>query len=403
MTPLGLYIHIPWCPTRCIYCDFNTYVSEDKTLKARYQTALKRELCESAAALGHPPLKTIFFGGGTPTTLAPDELLDVVTTVRAQFAVSAGAEITTEANPGSLSLDYLRAIRQGGINRLSLGVQSFHNDELQRLSRLHDVEAVYRTVTAARQAGFDNLSLDLIFNLPQQTLDQWAYNLRAAIELQPDHLSIYALIVEPGTPLQRQVAQGQLPLPDDDLAADMYALTIETLASAGYVQYEISNWARLDSAEPAADWHTPPLASAHNLIYWRNQPYLGVGAGAFGTMQQTRWANVKRPQDYITRVLTGQGLGLARNEATVEPLDSPTMMTEHLLLGLRLVREGVSEAEFRARFGVGLAETYQAAIASGLANKLLMWLAAESDWRLRLTPQGRFFANQAILPFMETA
>lgn len=425
--PLGCYIHIPWCPTRCIYCDFNTYVSEDKSLRTAYHAALKREIVESAAALNHPQLDTLFFGGGTPTTLAPDALVDLVRTVKANFQLEQSAEITTEANPGTLSLDYLQAVREGGINRLSLGVQSFNHQELTLLSRLHDVEAVYRTVDDARSAGFDNLSLDLIFNLPSQTLNQWAYNVAEAIKLQPDHLSIYSLIVEPGTPLHRQVAQGQTPLPEDDLAADMYRLTMNRLAEAGYVQYEISNWAKADppiqtvrnpsdsrrlslspSVEPVetdvtpADdsWQTPALASAHNLIYWRNQPYLGFGAGAYGTVQQRRWANVKRPQAYIKQVEQGRGLGLARDEKTMEPIDPPTAMIEQLLLGLRLVREGVSQPQFEARFGVSLTDLYAEAIDDGLNHNLLEWIQTPTGSRLRLTERGRFFANQVILKFM---
>lgn len=395
---LGLYIHIPWCPTRCIYCDFNTYLDREPALKARYHTALLREIRESGVALGHPPLHTIFFGGGTPTTLSPDKLGELVDAVKASFQLEAGAEVTTEANPGTVLPDYLRALRQGGINRLSLGVQSFIDDELAFLSRLHDAGVARQAVAAARAAGFDNLSLDLIFNLPQQTLEQWQYNLQQAIQLEPDHLSIYSLIIEPGTPLQRQVTQGLVAEPDDDLAADMYAATIDALAGAGYAHYEISNWAKL-KREP--DWQSPALASAHNLIYWRNQPYLGLGAGAYGTINGRRWANVKRPQDYVARVEPGAGLGLARDERTFEEIDQETAMTEHMMLGLRLVREGVSAAEFEVRFGVSLIEQFSWAIEHNLKRGLVEWVETPSDRRLRLTRQGRFLANQVVIEFME--
>ena len=412
MTPSGLYLHIPWCPTRCIYCDFNTYVEGEAGLKSRYQAALLREIYETGAALNRPPLETIFMGGGTPTTLSPAHLVELVEAIKTNFDLPPQAEVTVEANPGTLSVDYLREIRQGGINRLSLGVQSFNNAELRFLSRLHDADAARRAVEQARTAGFDNLSLDLIFNLPQQSLAQWQSNLQAALELAPDHLSLYTLIVEPGTPLHRQVTQGLVPAPNDDLAADMYADAIDTLGAAGYAHYEISNWAK---AAGEADWQTPRLASAHNLIYWRNQPYLGLGAGAYGTLkvQPTgidplatsaplawRWMNVKRPQSYIERVERGRGLGLARDEQSLEAIDLPTAMAEHMLLGLRLVREGVGAAGFESRFGVCLGEHYAAAIEAGLERNLAEWIETPAGSRLRLTRSGRFLANQVMLHFM---
>jgi oxygen-independent coproporphyrinogen-3 oxidase len=243
------------------------------------------------------------------------------------------------------------------------------------------------------------VSLDLIFNLPWQSLARWQFNLHEAIRLQPDHLSIYSLIIEPGTPLQRQITQGLVPHPDDELAADMYAATIEILGEAGYVQYEISNWAKGEASLPA--WQTPRLASAHNLIYWRNQPYLGLGAGAYGTINGRRWANVKRPQSYIARLEAGSGLGPARDEKTEETIDRETAMTEQMLLGLRLVREGVSAARFEARFGVALTEQYPKAIAFGLQHDLTEWIEAPDGPHLRLTQRGCFVANQVILQFME--
>ncbi len=342
--PLGLYLHIPWCLTRCIYCDFNTYVEDETSPKTRYHAALRREILETGAALERPLLDTIFIGGGTPTSLPTENLIELVETVKTAVRLRSDAEVTVEANPGTLSTEYLRDLRQGGINRLSLGVQSFNDDELRFLSRLHDAAAARCAVEQARAAGFDNLSLDLIFNLPQQSVAQWQANLDAAIQLEPDHLSLYSLIVEPGTPLHRQVTGGQIPWPDDDLAADMYAYALDTLEAAGYSHYEISNWAKTNGE---AGWQTPHLASAHNLIYWRNQPYLGLGAGAYGTINRHpstfpisspyswRWMNVKRPQTYIERIEAGAGLGAACDEKSLEPIDPKTAMAEHMLLGLR--------------------------------------------------------------------
>ena len=406
-TPLGLYLHIPWCPTRCVYCDFNTYVEGDESLKRRYQAALLAEIRQAGAVLGRPARSTIFIGGGTPTTLAPEQLLQLVAAVESCFDLLPGAEITVEANPNGLSVPYLAELRRGGINRLSLGVQSFDDAELAFLSRRHDSRLARAAVAQARAAGFDNLSLDLIFNLPRQPLEQWRFNIREALKLEPEHFSLYSLIVEPGTPLHQQVAGGLVPRPDDELAADMYAYAIETLGAAGYTHYEISNWAR--SGGEAA-WQTPALASAHNLIYWRNQPYLGLGAGAYGTVwarpplspgpEVWRWMNVKRPLTYIQRLESGAGLGPAREEKSFEVIDRATAMVEHMLLGLRLVREGLAAAEFEARFGLALAEFYAPAIAFCLQRGLAEWIDSPAGPRFRLTERGRFVANQVILQFM---
>jgi oxygen-independent coproporphyrinogen-3 oxidase len=272
-----------------------------------------------------------------------------------------------------------------------LGVQSLDDRELRFLSRRHDAETARRAVAQARRAGFGNLSLDLIFNLPGQTLSRWRANLRAAIRLAPDHFSLYSLTVEPGTPLYRQVTAGDVALPDDDLAADMYAEAQEMLAQAGYAHYEISNWAR---SEGEAEWQTPRLASAHNLIYWRNQPYLGLGAGAWSTLGGERYAHLKQPRQYLA---AGP---LARDAETLERIDRDTAMFEQMMLGLRLTREGVSALEFEARFGVSLLEQYPAAVAFGLKRGLSEWVEAPGGPRLRLTRQGRFVANQVIGAFM---
>jgi oxygen-independent coproporphyrinogen-3 oxidase len=235
-----------------------------------------------------------------------------------------------------------------------------------------------------------------MFNLPGQPPAQWKRNLNEAIKLAPEHYSLYSLIVEPGTPLHRQVSQGQIPEPDEDAAAEMYAAAIDRLGAAGYIHYEISNWAR-GEGEPA--WESPRLAAAHNLIYWRNQPYLGLGAGAFGTHNGQRWMNVKRPQSYVERIERGQGLGLAQAEESVERIDRTIAMQEHMLLGLRLVREGVSLAGFETRFGVSLTEAYPEAVTTGLERDLTEWIDAPDGRHLRLTKAGRFLANQAIVEF----
>jgi oxygen-independent coproporphyrinogen-3 oxidase len=394
---LGLYIHIPWCHTRCIYCDFNTYIDGSVSLQTRYHHALLHEIREAGKALGNPILNTIFFGGGTPTTLQPHELIELVDAVRDSFTLVPDAEITTEANPGTLTVDYLRELRQGGINRLSLGVQSFDDTELRFLSRLHDADTARQAVAMARQAGFDNLNLDLIFNLPKQGLTAWQWNIQEALKLVPDHLSIYSLIVEPNTPLHKQVMNGEVVAPDDDVAADMYAYTIDALGEAGYGHYEISNWAILQGE---ADWQTPYRAAQHNLIYWRNQPYAGLGAGAFGTVNGQRWGNVKRPQRYIQLVEAGTGLGMARDSKTEEAITPEGALSEAMMMGLRLVREGVNGSAFSQYYGIDFESHFASAIARGMERGLLEWIAAPDGNRLRLTQAGRFIANEAILPFM---
>jgi oxygen-independent coproporphyrinogen-3 oxidase len=372
-------------------------VDDNASLKRRYHAALLREIREAGAALERPRLDTIFIGGGTPTTQTPAQLIELVEVVRIAFDLCPEAEITIEANPGTLSTAYLRELRQGGINRLSLGVQSFNNDELRFLSRLHDAGTARRAVKQARAAGFENLNLDLIFNLPHQTLAGWQSNLQEALKLAPDHFSLYSLIVEPGTPLHRQVAQGLVPHPDDDIAADMYACALEMLGAAGYAHYEISNWARY---EREADWQSPKFASAHNLIYWRNQPYLGLGAGAYGTVNGERWMNVKRPLSYIQRIEQGAGLGSARDEGSYERVDRQTAMSEQMLLGLRLVREGVGTAEFEARFDLSLQTCYAEAISRNVERHLIQWIEAPDGLHLRLTEAARFLANQVIIDFI---
>jgi oxygen-independent coproporphyrinogen-3 oxidase len=396
--PLGLYIHIPWCHTRCIYCDFNTYVDGSAELHRRYTAALRREIREAGAVLGNAPLQTVFFGGGTPTLLPPQELIEILDEVRGAFALAADAEITTEANPGTLTVDYLRTIRAGGINRLSMGVQSFDDAELKFLSRLHDANTARQAVAIARQADFDNVSLDLIFNLPHQSLAAWQHNIQEALRLAPDHLSLYSLIVEPNTPLHKQVMNGQVAQPEDDAAADMYAYTIDTLGAAGYGHYEISNWAKVQGE---AAWESPRRAAQHNLIYWRNQPYVGVGAGAYGTVNGERWGNVKRPQRYIQMVEAGEGLGMARDSATAEHITREGAMTEAMMMGLRLVRQGVSVEDFSHRYDVDFKAHYAEAIERGMQRGLLEWVQTPTDLRLCLTATGRFLANEAILPFFD--
>jgi oxygen-independent coproporphyrinogen-3 oxidase len=291
----SLYIHIPFCSHRCGYCDFNTYAGIEQLIPA-YTSALcdeLRYLSENAGEILQ--ISTIYFGGGTPSLLSTKELGQILDTIDKHFNILQSPEISIEANPGTLTKDYLQAIRQLGINRISLGMQSANQDELSLLERQHSLLDVKKAVKWSRGAGFDNLNLDLIYGLPKQALSAWMISLESAISLDPEHLSLYALTLEYGTPLKNWVEKGMLPGPDPDEAAEMYEFSRKRLVQAGYLQYEVSNWARkADSGEV--------YSCAHNLQYWRNLPYLGVGAGAHGYINHIRTVNVSAPHAYIQRM-----------------------------------------------------------------------------------------------------
>ncbi len=387
----SLYFHIPFCRHRCAYCDFNTYAGQEN-LTRDYVRALCREMeYVRTAAETALPVHTVFFGGGTPSLLTADDLRAVLRAVRENFQLSPGAEITLEANPGTLTLAYLRRLRALGVNRLSIGVQSAHPGDLHFLERQHDYFDVLNAVQWARQAGFRNLSLDLIFGLPSQTLPRWQHTLELALGLQPEHFSFYALTIEHGTPMQRWAARGLIPTPDPDRAADMYEHALRRMAAAGYEQYEISNWAKRGEDGEL-------LACRHNLQYWRSLPYLGLGAGAHGFAGGWRTANVLAPAAYIKRCIRGASLPFPRTPATVnaQKLTRADEMAETMMMGLRLVGEGVSDKIFRARFGAGLTEVYGPEIQELLEFGLVEWAGR----RLRLTERGKLLGNQVFMRFV---
>jgi oxygen-independent coproporphyrinogen-3 oxidase len=382
---LSLYLHIPFCGTRCTYCAFNTYTAAEALIPA-YVAAMCRELRWLGEATTQP-IHTVYFGGGTPSLLAPAQVAEILAVCQRAFSLPSGAEITLEANPGSIDQDYLGRLREIGVNRLSVGMQSAHAIELKLFARQHSAAAVAETVRAARAAGFDNLSLDLIYGVPHQTLDMWQDSVRAAVALEPDHISPYALTLEPGTPMARDVARGRLPNPDDDLAADMYEAADALLTAAGLVQYEISNWAR------------PGYECRHNLQYWRNAPYLGVGAGAHGYAAGIRYEVVRPIRRYIELAESQHGPLPFPLTATVEHHERialPDQMAEHMLTGLRLVREGVSKEGFRDRFGVSIDSVYRAPLEKFADYGLLR---RECD-RILLAPRARLLSNQIFLEFM---
>lgn len=395
----SLYIHIPFCTHRCGYCDFNTYAGLKHLIPA-YTRAVNEEIEYLARSSGERlVIHTIYFGGGTPSLITENELGTILNTIHDQFDVLPSAEISIEANPGTVSPEYLKNIRALGVNRISLGMQSANQDELTMLERQHSFEDEVHAVEWARTAGINNLNLDLIFGLPDQVLSVWVKSLQAALTLEPEHLSLYALTLEHGTPMQNKVEQGILPKLDPDVAADMYEAASDILEKAGYIQYEISNWARERSVSEL-------YSCVHNLQYWRNLSYIGVGAGAHGYINHFRTADVLTPGMYIKRMENGvdhqrEELKFPRTPATIDmtPIDTETEIGETMMMGLRLVKEGVSDIEFRQRFGMSLESCFGAQIGRLISVGLLEW-AGEFDERLRLTSRGRLLGNQVFREFI---
>jgi len=382
----GLYLHIPFCRAKCRYCDFASYAGKE-TLFGPYVAALLTQIDQVAQEAGWPPFDTLYVGGGTPTVLEPQHLCALVTACRSMLCLAADAEITSEANPGTVSVSSLRTLRAGGINRLSLGAQSLDATDLALLGRIHSPAAVLEAVTAARSAGFQNINLDLIYGLPMQSLATWQRTLNQVLALGPEHLSLYALTLEFGTPLAESVGRGELPTPDDDLAADMYALAQELLAANGYVQYEISNWARRSIDDRPGE---PALACRHNLHYWRNEPYLGLGSSACSYDGARRYSRCADPSEYVRRVKASEDTVEA-----VESIDLDLEMDETMMLGLRLA-EGVTRGRFRARFGVELGEVYATPIARLEEDGLLVKDAAG----IRVAPNKYLVGNRVFAEFL---
>lgn len=393
----ALYVHIPFCRQRCTYCDFNTY-SGLLALCPAYIEALRCEFRTRAVRYPQIVATTLYFGGGTPSLLSPHMVRGIIADARQYDALSCEAEITLEANPGTVNAASLAALREAGVNRLSLGVQSAHADALRMLGRIHTWNEAVDAITAARQAGFDNLSIDLMYGLPGQSLAHWQATVERSLALDLEHFSLYALTVEPETPLSGAIAAGKIPAPNLDLAADMYEWASEMLRVSGFWQYEISNWAR--GRHPAAAiWDTPPggrtegigpWVSLHNLVYWRNQPWLGLGAGAYSWLEGRRWSNIPHPAAYIQAGQAGQW-----PEVDVEVIPPELERAETLMMGLRLA-EGVTEADFRARFGIGLAEVYGVTIGRLVEIGLVAW----DGQCLRLSPRGRLLGNQVFSAFL---
>ncbi len=374
---LGLYIHVPFCAAICNYCNFNRGLF-DADLKTRYVAAL---LAEIRRAGDGSPADTIFFGGGTPSLLEPDEIGAIIRACRESFAVDDAAEITLEANPETVTVDRLAGFRSAGVNRLSYGVQSFNDAELQRLSRLHTASRAEVAVTEARQAGFDNVSLDLMMWLPQQTVAAWVDNVDRLIALGPEHASLYMLEIYPNAPLRDEMARAQWSQAPDDDVADMYVEAMERLERAGYVQYEISNVAR------------PGRESRHNLKYWRDGEWAGFGCGAHSTRGGVRWKNVSSTEEYVARV-TG-GARLITEERRLSPVER---LEEALFTGLRLT-DGLDLRALEDRYGVQVWARFGRDLQRFADEGLLVY----DGGSLRLTRRGMLLAHEIMTVFISSA
>ncbi|WP_405218378.1 radical SAM family heme chaperone HemW [Agrococcus sp. Ld7] len=372
--PFGAYIHVPFCSVRCGYCDFNTYTADELrgATRAGYPSDVAAEIVLARRVLRElgplRPMQTVFFGGGTPTLLPAGDLVHMLQGVTDAFGLAAGAEVTTEANPDSIDAAGLRQLRDGGVTRVSFGMQSAKPHVLAALDRTHDPERVPLVVDWAREAGLE-VSLDLIYGAPGESLDDWQASLDAAIAMQPDHVSAYALIVEDGTALARRIRRGELTTPDDDLQAAMYEAADATLSAAGYAWYEVSNWAR------------DARVARHNLAYWRGHDWWGFGPGAHSHVGGVRWWNVKHPAAYRDRLLAGASPSLAR-----EVLDDETRRVERVLLESRIA-EGLP---------IDLLEPEGRVAVAGLVAEGLADGRAALAGRVIPTLRGRLLADAVV-------
>ena len=392
---ISLYVHIPFCLSKCPYCDFNTYQGIESQF-GDFLTAVTGEIEAWARALGRPAVNTIFLGGGTPSYLPDGDVGRILEAVAAAYPVCDGAEITAECNPNDLTPAKCAELRAAGINRVSMGVQSMDNGLLAMLGRRHDADEAVDALDACRQAGFDNVNLDLMYGLPNQTLGQWQDTVERLLAQSPEHISMYSLTLEDGTPLKRWVEQGRLPEPDPDLAADMYDLARASLRDAGYHHYEISNWCR------------PGRQSEHNLAYWRNLQWLGVGPGAHSSLTGVRFWTVRSPRDYARKaaewveiagrwdLVTPAAIESVPTVDDLEVIDEATTAAETMFLGLRLL-DGMDVAAASARVGVDLLARYETELAELAAEGLLVW---ENDGRLRLSEDAYLVANQVFTRFL---
>lgn len=375
----GVYIHIPFCHQICNYCDFNKVFFKNQPVD-EYIEALGREMELTVKQIpeAFANIETIFLGGGTPTSLSAVQIEKLLSLIAKHIPLSNVKEFSSEANPDELTVEKLQALYNGGVNRLSMGVQSFDQGLLEKIGRTHSNEHVYETIQNAKDVGFTNISIDLMYGLPGQTMAQWQDSLEKALALKLPHYSAYSLIVEPKTIFYIQYAKGKLILPTEDLEAEMYGVLIDTMEAHGVHQYEISNFAH------------EGYSSTHNKIYWDNDEYAGFGAGAHGYLQGVRYSNVAPIKKYIELVMEGNRPLLHEHSVTLEE-----RLEEQMFLGLRKT-DGVTHAEFEQKFGQSMASLYEEIIAKLQQEKLL-----EMDEQgVRLTRRGRFVGNEVFQRFL---
>lgn len=391
----GLYLHIPFCRTKCPYCDFNTYAGLERLIPG-YLEALGRDLALWGQILGRPPTTSVFIGGGTPSLLNVAQMDALMRSISESFDLQSGAEITVEVNPDDVDKARLIGFRNSGINRISVGIQALDDPQLALLGRRHGLEGAVKALLTIRDAGFENVSADLMYGLPNQTVGMWEQTLCGLVELEPDHISAYCLTFEEGTPFEKMLMSGQIVEPDPDIAAEMYELSEQTLRGSGYYGYEISNWSR------------PGFESRHNLTYWYNLPYLGVGPGAHSHIAQHRFHSVLSPTEYILRVQSWNEPdppnGGSPNQAFLERIPhvievehiSPSLaLAETVIMTLRL-REGIDRKGFQSRFNIDFNDVFCDVLPEMEELGLIEEFCSDDKMFTRLTSKGRLLGNQVF-------
>ncbi len=373
----GVYIHVPFCKSRCSYCDFATDVYRGRAAVDRYVNALVKEISDPNSEFPNPTaqIETLYFGGGTPSLLSPRQLESIVSAVSDRFALADDLEFTLEMNPATVTPEKLRAYRSIGVNRASFGVQTFNNRDLKLLARGHDATDARLTYIHLREAGFENVSFDLIAGLPGQSIDDWQTNLEEAVALAPEHLSLYLLEIHEGTPLAEQLRSQRRPVPDEDVAAEMYELMLEMTASAGLDQYEISNFARSG------------FESRHNSKYWTLDPVFGFGVSAHSFDGRERYSNERDTNLYVNAIESGASAVVAREPAELR--------SEFVFLGLRMMR-GVDFAEYERRFG----EDLRVRNGEGIDRLSSLGLIVADERRMKLTRRGALLSNEVFAEFL---
>ena len=392
--PLAIYIHIPFCRKRCGYCDFNTFIGLDHLLEKYVGCVLEEIAIFSTLFNSDHFVQTIYFGGGTPTIMPVLFYAKIINTISNHFSMAEIPEISSEANPIELDLNYLSGLHDAGINRLSIGMQSVVKKELEILERLQHPEDVSQAVLNSKNARFKNINLDLIYGIPTQTLRSFQLSVKSAVSLKPQHLSIYGLSLEQSTPLAQKIQKGHIPEVNEDIAGDMYAWIMERMHTMGFRQYEISNWALEDN--------DIDFRCFHNLQYWRNRDYLGIGAGAHSFIESRRWSNTNLIQNYIGSIFKDKLSSEFGHMAIAEhkQLSKVDIIKETLMMGLRLTEEGINTEQFTKRFSLKIEDIYFDQIEKLMALGLIEYKSFNKSRILRLTKKGRMLGNQVFLEFI---